>query len=191
MDDLFTACLKVTLAFEGGTVDNPADHGGLTKWGITQQTYAFFRRSTDQPVQPVSKMTSTEMVEIYRRYFYAPSRCFLMPAVWAMMVFDSAVLCNPEKAINWAQEALGVDVDGLLGPQTYSAMRKLDSETFNKFCGLRSDFHKQVAADNPKQGEFLKGWLNRVNTLRLFAMRSLASGAEPLPPFEVQAPVKP
>ena len=99
----------------------PPTTAALRSRGITQQTYAFFRRSTDQPVQPVVENDlDRDAVEIYRRYFYAPSRCFLMPAVWAMMVFDTAVLCNPEKAINWAQEALGVEVDGLLGPQTYS-----------------------------------------------------------------------
>lgn len=182
MDEQFEACLKVSLDFEGGLADNPADRGGLTKWGITQGTYAGYRRDVSQPPQPVALITLDEMRDIYRRNFYEPCRCFLMTPVWAMLVFDTAILCGPGRAINWMQDAVGVTVDGKLGPVTFAAMRTSRIGP-RRFLDLRVEFHQKTVDNDPSQAVFIKGWLNRVDRLQDLVAKAFVIGASPLPPF--------
>ena len=43
MKENYDICLKATLRYEGGKVDNPKDPGGRTAYGVTQNTYNAWR----------------------------------------------------------------------------------------------------------------------------------------------------
>lgn len=164
----FERCLDVTLAFEGGWNDDPADSGGPTKTGITQDTYDHFRRGRELPAQSVHLMTCSECRAIYLHGFYQPLRCGQMALPWAVLVFDTAVLCGPSRAIRWLQEALGVQVDGDIGPATLAALKgsQNDKTKQNYYVGCREVYHKAEAEEFSSQMRFLAGWFARCKVLR-------------------------
>ena len=57
----FDACLAFTLSWEGGYVNNPADPGGETKYGISKRAY---------PKLDIANLTLEQARDIYYRDYY-------------------------------------------------------------------------------------------------------------------------
>jgi lysozyme family protein len=106
----FTAAVTATLAQEGGYANDPADPGGETNFGISKKRY---------PSIDIKNLTQDEAIAIYFRDYWSPSRCDAFPFPIAMALFDIAV--NGGAGVKWLQAALGVAVDGVLGPATIAA----------------------------------------------------------------------
>ena len=163
----FNDCLTFTLQQEGGYTDNPADHGGATDYGITQGTYDNYRRTAGMPLQPVNSITFSEVQTIYQSNFWNPAECSILEQPVDLCVFDTAVNCGPSRAIKMLQQAVGVTQDGLIGPATVSATNGMAGVAVaTQFCDEREQYYRQLVAQQPSQGIFLNGWINRVNALR-------------------------
>ena len=65
----FAASLRLTLQFEGGYSDHPADPGGATKYGITQAVLAEWR-GRQVSKQEVRDLARSEAEAIYRRNYW-------------------------------------------------------------------------------------------------------------------------
>jgi len=91
----YATALALILTLEGGCVDNPADPGGATCYGITQGVYNEYLRQAGRRSRPVTNITRDEVEAIYRERYWAPSGA----ADWdehghpgiALYVFDTAV----------------------------------------------------------------------------------------------------
>lgn len=162
----FDLALAFTLPAEGGYVDNPADPGGATNCGITQGTYDTWRDIQMQPRRPVSLLTDAEKVAIYQGNYWTPGKCAQLPQAVAIVHFDWCVNHGVQGAIKTLQQAVGVPVDGVAGPQTLIAAEATDPlATAKAYNELRRQWYRDRVAARPDQGVFLKGWLERVDHL--------------------------
>jgi lysozyme family protein len=163
------------LKWEGGVSNDPADRGGLTKWGVTQATYDRYRKAKGLPLQSVVKMTEPEMREIYWRFYWQPVKGDEFAYPLALAVFDTGVNMGVGTAIKLLQRAINdllpqakwIAVDGVLGEQTLRAAKSLDPKRLAlQLCARREERYRAIVRANPTQQKFLRGWLNRLNDLR-------------------------
>jgi lysozyme family protein len=165
-DDLFKAILMKTLRWEGFSdfSDNPADHGGATKWGITQATCAKFYPGVD-----VRNLTFDQAAHIYRVGYYD----WILPEVLSIRVswwlFDVAVNSGPHESSKLFERALNVTQTGEVPwiMQTLDALMQFqsspnwESSLMQKLNDVRKNHYLQIIEDDPTQEEFRVGWLRR------------------------------
>lgn len=61
-------------------------------------------------------------------------------------MFDAAVNSGPGQAIRWLQRAVGAADDGIVGPLTLVAVRRLEPEAMQaRYNGLRLDFMTRLS----------------------------------------------
>jgi len=170
----FEVALKQCLKWEGSTFTNdPDDRGGATKYGVIQTRYDEYRKFKGLAKQTVRNITMPEVREIYRKYYWDEVQGDRLPQVLDVAVFDAAVNHGPSRAAKWLQSMLGVMVDGKIGTETIvAAVKATDDEgkveeklLAGKFCDRREQFYEDIAVGN--QRKWLKGWMNRLNDLRL------------------------
>lgn len=161
--------LQFTLKWEGGFVDIAVDLGGPTNQGITQRNYDTYRIAKGLPTKSVEFIDDAEVLEIYLEMYWKPSQADLMVVPLAVVHFDTAVLFGVTGAVLFLQEALGVGVDGIFGPQTERGVQANNNkETALKIIQGRIEYHHRRVEENDTQRVFLQGWLNRANDLRKF-----------------------
>src|SRR5262245_11451963 len=121
--DNFDACLRFTLKFEGGFVNNPKDPGGPTNLGVTQATLsAFLGRAAS--IADVKALTPKAVAPIYRKRFWDAVMGDALPIGVDLAVFDFGVHSGPIRGAIGLQRALGVADDGRIGPITIAAAKK-------------------------------------------------------------------
>jgi len=165
---------------EGGYVDHPADRGGPTRWGITQQVALAYGYAGDMHELPRETAEA-----IYReRYWSGPGFAQVAaraPAI-ANELLDTGVNMGPGTATRFLQRALNVlnrrasaypdiAVDGALGRMTLLALdmllerRGADGERvlLGMLNAQQSVRYIELAERDPTQEEFQFGWqLQRV-----------------------------
>ena len=171
---MFDTALKFVLAREGGKVDDPHDRGGRTNQGVTQKVYDAYREAHDLPPGDVWDILPAEVAAIYRAGYWDAVRgddlCAASPEI-ALAVFDCAVNSGPGRAIRHLQTALGVTADGGFGPKTLEALHLAAAQGYprilSRMLAARDVFYRRIVTGDPSQARFLKGWLARVNHLRV------------------------
>lgn len=78
----FERAFRVLVGEEGGYVNDPADPGGETKFGISKRAY---------PAVDISNLTLDQAKAIYRRDYWAPLQLDARPWGPALVLFDCAV----------------------------------------------------------------------------------------------------
>lgn len=154
MTDRFLRAVKHVLRHEGGFVDNPADPGGRTKYGISQRSY---------PDLDIESLTVDQATEIYWRDYWQGWMDLIEDEVLALMVFDFAVNAGPPRAVRTLQEAANVAADGIVGPVTMAAVNHpRDKRLMRKRFLVRIlMFYCSLVRQRPPMGQFLHSWLNR------------------------------
>jgi lysozyme family protein len=176
----FESALPFILRWEGGFVDHPADPGGRTNKGVTQRVYDAWLRRQGLPARDVKLITDDEVHRIYESGYWIPPRCDLLSSPLGLVQFDTAVNMGAGRAVRFLQKAVGCDDDGDFGPATESAVAACDAgAVIGTYCDLREAFYRRIVQNKPSQAVFLKGWMNRLNSLR----REVG-----LPGFESAAP---
>jgi lysozyme family protein len=159
VDKRFAAAVGVVLVHEGGYVNNPADPGGETKYGISKRAY---------PELDIASLTREQAAEIYYRDWWDKYRYGdVKDQDVATKVFDLSVNMGPATAHRLLQEALvfldyPVEIDGIIGPQTIAAANKADPRRLLQVLRwLAAHHYYRIAAQRPQSRAFLIGWLNR------------------------------
>ena len=151
------------IAREGGFVDHPADHGGPTKFGITQRTLGEDLRRAATWVD-VHALTKDEARRILRRmYVMKPGFEKIADAALRAQVIDAGVLHGTGWAARRLQEIVDVRADGIIGPVTLKAIDfdgKLDG-LGGRFLARRLHKIARIVAHDPAQLVFLVGWTDR------------------------------
>src|ERR1044072_5116460 len=101
--------------------DHPADKSGPTKYGITLNTLQAYRRRQD-PRYVATAADVADLSEGVARLIYM--RTFILDPGFDQLdnealrsfLVDAGVQHGPEDAVRWLQAAIGVKVDGKLGP---------------------------------------------------------------------------
>lgn len=134
---------------EGGYVNNPADPGGETKFGIAKRSY---------PLVDIANLTRDQAREIYRRDFWDRGHMDEYDPAIAFQVFDAAVNHGIETAVRMLQRAAGVADDGHVGPVTVAAIKsKSVTDMLMLFIAQRIKFWTRLST----WPTFGKGWANR------------------------------
>ena len=131
MKDRFLDVLKVTLGFEGGYSDDPDDKGGETNLGITEGTFARAKvAGLVSKDMDIKDLTRFDAARIYKKFFWEPTKCYLLPAPLDLIIFDCAVNHRPDRAVKLLQKAINsfdnfpkLIVDGSFGPMTTKAVQ--------------------------------------------------------------------
>ncbi len=150
---------------EGGYVDHQADRGGPTNMGITQATLAEYR---GHPVteEEVQSLTAEEARAIYRkRYVFGPGFQYVVDTPLLELLVDTAVLMGPKRAVMFLQAALGVVVDGVIGPNTRDVLEHTVNlqKIYAKVLAARIRAHGRDISANAAQHIFAAGWLARAS----------------------------
>lgn len=152
----FDDAFELLIGHEGGYVNNPADPGGETRFGISKRAY---------PGEDIKAMTLARAKTLYLRDYWGPAGCDGVPSAIRFDLFDMAVNSGTRAAIKCLQGAAGCAADGVLGPNTLQAVGVLDgARLLARFNGARLQF----MTDLPTFATFGKGWARRIasNLLR-------------------------
>jgi lysozyme family protein len=159
---VFAAAVSRVLADEGGLVDDPADAGEVTKYGISQRQY---------PELNIAALSRQQAAEIYYRDWSQRFDYATLPPAIGIKVMDLAVNMGPAAAARCLQRALracgkAIADDGELGAVTRAAVKAVEPATL--LVALRSEAagrYRVIAAlragDEAERDHFLTGWLNR------------------------------
>lgn len=134
---------------EGGYVNNPADPGGETNWGIAKRSY---------PDLDIANLTRDDAKAIYLRDFWQRGQMDQLPPAIAFQLFDIAVNSSIETAARMLQRAAGAADDGHIGPQTLAAVAaKSTTDMLVLIIAERLDFWRKLST----WPTFGKGWAGR------------------------------
>jgi lysozyme family protein len=134
---------------EGGYVNNPADPGGETNWGICKRSY---------PDIEIASLTREQAKAIYLRDFWIRGQMDKMPGAIAFQAFDIAVNSGIETAVRMLQRAVGVADDGHIGPVTLAAIAaKPLADVLMLVVAERLDFYAKLT----RFDSFGRGWTRR------------------------------
>ena len=172
MKENFNESLEIILDMEGRdkTSDHPADKGGLTKWGISQNAH---------PELDIRSLTYEQAGEIYRTKYWDAVEADQLPAPIDLIVFDMAVNHGPGHAGRFLQSSINsllpilgqrvaLKVDGAIGPVTLARLHDLEARnTLAVACVARelllrrTRFYTRLIGGDKSQRVFVYGWLRQ------------------------------
>ena len=154
---------KFVQRWEGGYVNDPADPGGETKYGISKRAH---------PEVNIKDLTLEQAAQIYRKDYWDALKLDQLVEtrpLFAITVFDAAVNLGPLQARKLAQKAAGATPDGIWGPLTRKAFReRSDMVLVEMMCFYRRQYYREIVLNKPAMGKFIKGWLRRVEALQQY-----------------------
>jgi lysozyme family protein len=146
----FDQAFERLIGHEGGYVNHPHDPGGETKFGISRRAF---------PMEDIANLTLERAKFLYRRDYWGPAGCDLVPDPIRFDLFDMAVHSGAATAIKALQRAVGEHPDGVLGPLTLQALQSTPApRVVARFNAER--LYK--LSDLPAWPAFGRGWVRRV-----------------------------
>jgi lysozyme family protein len=140
---------------EGGFVDNPADPGGATKYGVTERVaraHGYTGAMQDLPLDMAQQIARAEYWDKYQLDAINP--------LVAFQVFDAVYNGGP--AIRWLQQSARMEVtgcDGVMGPNTIAMVNAAPAaQVVARFNAYRL----QYMAGLPTWPSFARGWARRI-----------------------------
>lgn len=168
------------VAREGGFVNDPADPGGATKYGVTIHTLRRLGLDLDRDgtvgVSDVARLSRAQAVDIFLDHYFARPRLGELPEALQPSVFDMYVNAG-SNAINILQRLLrdmgqAVAVDGVVGPRTIAAAQAAMSMAVEHFVDAygiaRRNYYFALADARPASRKYARtrkggkgGWIRR------------------------------
>jgi lysozyme family protein len=187
-----SAIIADVIGIEGGYVDNPADPGGATNWGITAATAAQYKSylvSTYNWDGTMQNLTQQMATYVYIQQFWNPMSLDSIlglstyTPLLADLLFEAGVNLGSPTVGKYLQQALNVlndqgtyysdiTVDGNVGSMTVGAIQSLLSARPSDglvnllwmVSALVSARYIAIAAATESSEQFEAGWQNRART---------------------------
>ncbi|MFM4731879.1 glycoside hydrolase family 108 protein [Aeromonas salmonicida] len=181
LPDTFSSALAWLLRpdVEGGEVNHPTDRGGHTKYGIADAADGKKDGMADldrdgQPDIAIRDLTPAHTELFYRANYWLPARCDRVDSVCpliAIALFDGAVHHGPGRSVRQLQQALGILVDGVLGPQTLRVLAAKTGRDGGRalllgLLEIRASYMLGIVRKDPSQWANAWGWVNRLLRLQ-------------------------
>lgn len=165
---LFKIAYELLMKDEGGFSNNPIDRGGPTNRGITQASWDNFRKRCKSPMPAdVFDLQPDQIYNFYLNEYWLAMQCGKINSQsLANAVLSMGVLCGAGTIVKILQIIVGVKEDGIIGLKTIEAVNKMPEWLLGTFCDKVQERFESIAANNPSQKIFLKGWNNRINRFR-------------------------
>lgn len=160
--------VPIILKWEGGYVNNPSDPGGCTNMGITLATWKQLGHDKNGNgiinCEDIKLLDSSDFELILRTYWNHWQADSIVNQSVANILVDW-YWNSGEGGIKIPQRILGVEQDGVVGPNTISVLNNQDPQTiFNKIFQARTEYLNNLVISKPALKQFLHGWLNRLNS---------------------------
>ncbi len=164
----FDKAFDLLIGSEGGYTCDTRDNGNWTggrpgagtlkgtKYGISAYSY---------PAVDIKNLTLEEAKSLNKRDFWEPLRLDELPESVRFdlydLAFNTSAPGHPDQAVKLLQNALGVVVDGKLGPKTLAAAQAVDPQLLDKrLSAQRLLFLTEL---KPAQwAAFGRGWVRRI-----------------------------
>lgn len=128
-----------------------------TKFGLSAGTY---------PNLDIKNLTLDQAQDLYFKEWWTRFQGDSLPYELAFEVFDSEVNHGHGMGVKFLQKALGVTVDGVMGPVTLAKAKAMDEDKLiMRFLSKRLVFFTQCSTWNT----YGRGWANRVANLLIEA----------------------
>lgn len=179
--DLINLSIDQLIDREGGFVNDPADKGGATKFGVTKATLERYR-GRKVSVQEVRDLSHEEARNIIRRFYIIEPRIdgiddqhlFSMALDWLYhSTSGGSGSLLPIKVLQECVNAQGYKLatDGRMGPRTLATINGQAGtirkwELYDSYLDSRLLFLARVTQNRPANIKFLYGWLSRVIKFR-------------------------
>jgi lysozyme family protein len=151
-----------------GFVNISADKGGVTKYGIAQNS------NTDVDVR---SLDLAKAMDIYFSKYYLKSSCDKLAYPLNILHFDGCVNHGISRGCKFLQAAAGLPAsqqDGLIGPASLAKINSCDAkQLIQSLSKIRSQFYNDIVKNSPSQGIFLNGWMRRINEVTEFTAAQL------------------
>lgn len=166
---------------EGEYVDDPADKGGPTRWGVTEKVARAAGYTGSMRDYPLSSAKDLFAV----KYWYEPrfSEVDRLSPYLAEELFDTGVNMGTATATRFLQRALnaldttgpGLKADGQIGLATLAALKAYSDargieglKVLTRCCDAQQAVrYLEIVEGDPKQKRFAYGWLRaRTGELR-------------------------
>lgn len=164
-----TDAINRVILIEGGFVNNPADKGGPTKYGITQAVYdKFIGRSST--IDEIKNMPIGNAIAIYKKNYWDKIRGDEITSyAKAYAIFDQSVNWGLDKAIKRVQRVLNEPETGTLTNAQLVLLNSIDEQAFvDSYLEFARQAYLLTVASNPAYEQFKDGWLNRVEKIRTY-----------------------
>lgn len=136
----FDRAFKHVINVEGVLSTDPRDNGNWTggrrgvgvlkgtKYGISAAAY---------PKLDIPNLTLNMARALYHRDYWRAVHADDLPYPWALAAFDMAVNQGVTASARTMQDAVGVLVDGVIGPKTLAAVQRADITMLARFYAKR------------------------------------------------------
>lgn len=154
-DERYMRFFPRLMKYEGGYVNDPADSGGETKYGISKRAY---------PQLDIKNLTEADAMEIFYRDYYLPLN---IPDIddekTAWQLFDFGVNAGVKRSARMIQKIVGSYPDGVIGRKTLGKINTFqdDYSLHNHFLMERLRYYLDLGERNQVYRKFLKGWVLR------------------------------
>lgn len=149
-----TIIVRTIDRWEGGINDDPLDAGGLTKFGISRNTFG----DVD-----IENLTKEQAVWIAYAAFYRPLNLSQIDSLrirWK--VFDIAFNTGGWRGAKMLQAAVGTSPDGIIGPVTLHAVNaKVEDTILLELVAGQARHYARILSINPLQRLYAAGWMRR------------------------------
>ncbi len=141
LENRFPLFLNLLFQLEGGYSDQVLDHGGKTKWGISQSFLKFY-----DPNIKIQDLTKEMAFRIYQNYYYNQVK--------------------PSKITMNHYHYFDIAVNSGIG--TYKVCLLTTKDNTKAILAWRIKEYNDIVAHDPTQKIFLNGWLNRIERINKY-----------------------
>lgn len=163
--------LPFILKWEGGFVNDPLDKGGATNKGVTIATWKRCGYDKDGDgdidVNDLKLLTEADVLNrVLKPHYWDRWQADRINSQAVANILVDWVWGSGVHGIKLPQRLLGLKDDGIVGPLTLAAVNNADPrKLFEDIKKEREAFLYRIVERDPSQKRFIKGWLNRLNSI--------------------------